>query len=155
MMKRFALFALVFALPLTASADDKDAKTVAQEVLDKGSALFDTRDATAMAATYTEDAQLLWFDKDNSTGEIKVSVKKDRAEIESLYRDLFKDAKEKTTSKNTVEHARFITPDLMIIQGVFQPDISKDGKFPFVQVRVKQGEKWLMKSLQLFVISES
>jgi hypothetical protein len=154
-MKPFALSALMLALPVTVTADEKDAKTVAQEVLDKGSALFDTRDAAAMAATYTEDAQVLWFDKDSSSGEIKVSVKTNRSEIESLYRDLFKDAKEKTTSKNTVEYARFVAPELMVIHGVFQPDISKDGKFSFVQVRVKQGDKWLMKNLQLFVIGGS
>jgi hypothetical protein len=108
-----------------------------------------------MAATYTEDAQLLWIDKDSSTGEIKVSVKKDRSEIESLYRDLFKDAKEKSTSKNTVEFARFVAPDLMVIQGVFQPNIEKPAKFPFVQMRVKQGDKWLMKNLQLYVIEQN
>jgi hypothetical protein len=78
-MKHFAIFALVYVVPVTLMAQEKDAKAVAQEVLDKGSALFDTRDAAAMAATYTEDAQLLWVDKDNSTGEIKVSVKKDRS----------------------------------------------------------------------------
>jgi ketosteroid isomerase-like protein len=154
-MKRFAIFALVFVVPVTLMAQEKDAKAVAQEALDKGSALFDTRDAAAMAATYTEDAQLLWVDKDNSTGEIKVSVKKDRSEIESLYRDLFKDATEKTTSKNTVEFARFVAPDLMVIQGVFQPNIEKPAKFPFVQMRVKQGDKWLLKNLQLYVFEQN
>jgi hypothetical protein len=153
-MKRLMIFGLMFAFPFTLMAQEKDAKAVAQDVLDKGAALFDTRDATAMAATYTEDAQLFWIDKDSSTGEIKIDVKKDRTEIESLYRDLFKDAKEKTTSKNTVEFARFVTPDLMVIHGVFQPDVAKQGKFPFVQMRVKVGDKWLMKSLQLFVISQ-
>jgi hypothetical protein len=153
-MKRFAIFALLFVVPFSLRAQDKDAKTVAQEVLDKGSALFDTRDAVAMAATYTEDAELLWIDKDSTTGEIKVSVKKDRSEIESLYRDLFKDAKEKTTSKNTVEYARFVGADLMVIHGVFQPNVDKQGKFPFVQMRLKQGEKWVIKNLQLYVISQ-
>jgi ketosteroid isomerase-like protein len=152
-MKRFAILALTVVFPYTVMAQEKDAKSLAQEILDKGSALFDTRDAAAMAATYTEDAQLLWVDKDSSTGEIKVSVK-DRAEIESLYRDLFKDAKEKTTSKNTVEFARFVAPDLMVIHGIFQLDVSKPGKFPFVQLRVKQGDKWLMKNLQLYVIEQ-
>jgi ketosteroid isomerase-like protein len=152
-MKRFAILALTVVFPYTLMAQEKDAMSLAQEILDKGSALFDTRDAAAIAATYTEDAQLLWVDKDSSTGEIKVSVK-DRAEIESLYRDLFKDAKEKTTSKNTVEFARFVAPDLMVIQGVFQPDVSKPAKFPFVQMRVKQGDKWLMKILQLYVIEQ-
>ena len=153
-MKRFAIFALLFVVPFSLRAQDKDAKTVAQEVLDKGSALFDTRDAVAMAATYTEDAELLWIDKDSTTGEIKVSVKNDRTEIESLYRDLFKDAKEKTTSKNTVEYARFVGADLMVIHGVFQPDVDKQGRFPFVQMRLKQGEKWVIKNLQLYVISQ-
>ena len=153
-MKRFAIFALMFVVPISLKAEDKDAKAVAQEVLDKGSALFDTRDAMAMAATYTEDAQLLWIDKDSTTGEIKVSVKKDRSEIESLYRDLVIDAKEKTTSKNTVEYARFIGVDLMVIHGVFQPNVDKQGKFPFVQMRMKQGEKWMIKNLQLYVISQ-
>jgi hypothetical protein len=155
MMKRFAVFALVFVIPVTLMAQEKDAKAVAQEVLDKGSALFDTRDAAAMAATYTEDAQLLWIEKDNSTGEIKVSVKKDRAEIESLYRDLFKDATDKPTSKNTVEFARFVASDLMVIQGVFQPDIEKPAKFPFVQMRVKQGDNWLLKNLQFYVFEQN
>jgi hypothetical protein len=153
-MKRFAICALMFMVPFSLRAQDKDAKTVAQEVLDKGSALFDTRDAVAMAATYTEDAELLWIDKDSTTGEIKVSVKKDRTEIESLYRDLFKDAKEQTTSKNTVEYARFVGADLMVIHGAFQPNVDKQGKFPFVQMRLKQGEKWVIKNLQLYVISQ-
>ena len=153
-MKRFAIFALMFVVPFSLRAQDKDAKMVAQEVLDKGSALFDTRDAVAMAATYTEDAELLWIDKDSTTGEIKVSAKKDRTEIESLYRDLFKDAKEQTTSKNTVEYARFVGADLMVIHGVFQPNVDKQGKFPFVQMRLKQGEKWVIKNLQLYVISQ-
>lgn len=153
-MKRFAIFALMFVGPVSVNAQEKDAKTVAQDVLDKGAALFDTRDATAMAATYTDDAQLLWIDKDSTTGEIKVTVKKDRTEIESLYHDLFKDAKEKTTSKNTVEFARFVGAELMVIHGVFQPNVDKQGKFPFVQMRVKQNEKWLIKNLQLYVISQ-
>lgn len=153
-MKRVALFTLLIISPVLARADEKDAKTVAQGVLDKGSALFDTHDAAAMAATYTEDAQLLWIDKDGTSGEIKVSVKKDRAEIESLYHDLFKDAKEKTTSKNTVEFARLVTPELLVIHGVFQPNIDKPDKFSFVQTRVKVGDKWLIKILDLYVFGE-
>jgi hypothetical protein len=153
-MKRVALFTLLIISPVLARADEKDTKTVAQGVLDKGSALFDTHDAAAMASTYTEDAQLLWIDKDSTSAEIKVSVKKDRAEIESLYHDLFKDAKEKTTSKNTVEFARLVTPELMVIHGVFQPNLDKPDKFSFVQTRVKVGDKWLIKILDLYVFGE-
>jgi len=155
-MRRFTILvlAVVLALPFSAKAQEKDAKKLAEEILDKGAELFDTRDATAMAATYTEDAQIQSIAKDDSTGEIKVEVKKGRSEIESLYRDVFKDAKAKTTSKNTVEFARFVAPDMMIIQGVFQPNVASKGKFPFVQLRVKQGDKWVMKNLQFFVISQ-
>jgi len=148
------VLALVLAPSVSAKAQEKDAKTLAQEILDRGALMFDNRDATAMAATYTEDAQVELITKDDSTGEIKVDVKKGRAEIESLYRDVFKDEKEKTTSKNTVEFARFVAPNLMIIHGVFQPNVAKNGKFPFVQLRVKQGDKWVMKNLQFFVISQ-
>lgn len=156
MMRALTFLAVAFTLclSLSARADDKDAKTLAQDVLEKGAALFDKRDAAAMAATYTEDAQLEWFEKDSATGGIKIDVKKGREEIELLYRDFFKDAKEATTSKNTVEFARFVTGELMVIQGVFQPNVANDAKFPFVQLRVKQGEKWLMRSLQLFVIAK-
>jgi hypothetical protein len=155
-MRRFEILVLglVLGLPSLSKAQETNAKTLAQEILDKGSALFDTRDATAMAATYTEDAQIEWIAKDDTTGEIKVDLKKGRAEIESLYHDVFKDAKERTTSKNTVEFAKLIAPDLMVIHGVFQPNLANKGKFPFVQFRVKQGDKWILKNLQFFVISQ-
>jgi len=153
-MRSVTIATLLIALPLGANAQDNKAKDLAQDILNKGSALFDTRDAAAMAATYTEDAQLFWLQKEDSTGEIKVTNKNGRAEIEALYRDIFKNGGEKTTSKNTVEFARLASPDVLIIEGVFQPNVDKQGKFPFVQARVKQGDKWLMKTLQFFVMSQ-
>ena len=65
-MRRFSLFAvaLTLGLSLAARAEDQDAKPLAQGILEKGAALFDKRDAAAMAATYTEDAQLEWIEKD-------------------------------------------------------------------------------------------
>jgi hypothetical protein len=145
-------FALSLGLYSTAGADDKDAKTLAQEILDKGAALFDKRDATAMAATYHEEAQIDLIMKDESTGDLKIDAKKGRTEIESFYRDLFKDAKEASTSKNTVEFARLVSPAVMVIHGMFQPDIAKDGQVAFVQMRVKQNDKWIMRSLQLYAL---
>jgi hypothetical protein len=106
-----------------------------------------------MAATYAEDAELQLIDKDNSSGEIKINLKKDRPEIEDFYRELFKD-KEKTTSRNTVEFARLASPEILVIHGVFQLDVNKDGKFPFVQMRVKKGDKWFIKSLQFYLFSQ-
>jgi hypothetical protein len=153
-MTRSAIFGLLVVLPLAVHAQDKDAKSLAQQILDKGAELYDTKDATAMAATYTEDARILWLEKDNDTARYKTSVKEGRADIEGIYRDLFKDTTEKTTSRNVVEFARFLAPDLMVIHGTFQPNVANQGKYPFVQVRVKQGDKWLMKSLQLILIAQ-
>jgi hypothetical protein len=154
-MNRPAILALCLALvPLAARADESEAKTEAQAILDKGSALFDKRDAAAMAATYTEDAQIFWTAKQNESAEPTIDTKKGRTEIEGLYRDLFKDGQEKTTSKNVVEFARRIAPEVLVIQGTFQPDTEKPGKYPFVQVRVKQGDTWRIKSLQFFVYGQ-
>jgi hypothetical protein len=145
---------VIFALPFSVMAQGNDAKTIAQEILDKGALLFDTRDASAMAGTYAEDAQIELVQKDESTGKISIEIKKGRSEIESLYRDIFKDSKEKTTSKNTVEFARFVGPDVLIIHGVFQPNVGDKAKLVFVQLRVKQGDKWVMKNLQCCVIPQ-
>jgi hypothetical protein len=152
-MMRFALLLLALVLPSTAWTQEADAKKLAQEILDKGSALYDTKNAAAMAATYTEDGKILWYSKKDS-GELELGMKNGRAEIEDLYRDMFKDPNEKTTSKNTVDYARFVSSDVLIIQGDFQPNVANPGKFPFVQVRIKEGEHWLLKTLQLFVIAQ-
>ena len=146
--------ALVLSFAATVRADEADAKPVAQEVLDRGAALFDKRDAVAMAETYTQDAQLEWVEKDSAAGGIKIEVRKGREEIEALYRELFKDMKDATTSKNTVEFARFIGSELMVIEGYFQPNVANDSKFHFVQLRYKKDDKWLVRSLQLFVIGK-
>jgi hypothetical protein len=155
-MRRRTVLALTFTLglALAARAEDKDAKTLAQDILDKGAALFDKRDAAAMAATYTEDAQLEWIEKDSAAGGIKIDTKKGREEIEALYRDLFKESKEATTSKNAVEFARFVGSELLVIEGDFQPNVANEATFHFIQLRLKQGDKWLMRSLQLFVIAK-
>jgi hypothetical protein len=155
-MHRIAVLAVAVTLGLTlfARAEDKDAKTLAQDILDKGAALFDKRDAAAMAATYTEDAQLEWIEKDSAAGGIKIDTKKGREEIEAVYRDLFKESKEATTSKNAVEFARFVGSELLVIEGDFQPNVANEGRFHFIQLRLKQGDKWLMRSLQLFVIAK-
>ncbi|MBX6314610.1 MAG: hypothetical protein IRY99_17105 [Isosphaeraceae bacterium] len=150
-MIRLAILPLALLWPLATRAQEPDARKLAQEILDKGAALFDTRDAAAMAATYTEDAKIFWVGKNQDTGQYQIDVKDGRSQIEDLYRNLFKDRK-RTTSRNTVEFARFVAPDLLVIQGYFEPDIHRADKFPFVQVRVKQGDKWLMMSLRLFVL---
>jgi hypothetical protein len=116
--------------------------------------LFDTRDAAAMAATYTEDAELSLLIKDKDTGTYRAQVTRGRSAIERGYQNIFKDRKAGTTSQNVVEYAHYIGTDLLIIHGTFTLDVNQEGSYSFVQVRAKQGEKWLIMSLQLFVVSE-
>ena len=51
-----SLLSLAAALLLASSDSTRDAKGLAQDILTKGAALFDSRDAAAMAATYAENA---------------------------------------------------------------------------------------------------
>ncbi len=152
-MHAFLWIPLVCLLPTHLPAGDADAKAVAQDVLNKGAALFDARDSAILADTWTEDGRLFWVERDRDTGKYKTLVKEGRPEIERFYRDFFKDSREKTTSRNTVEFARYVAPDLMVIHGEFAPDTSKDGKYTFVQERVKVGDKWLIQALRLYVVS--
>ena len=153
-MARFVFFSLALVLPQAATAAEPDAKALAQDILTKGAALFDTRDAAAMAATYTDDAEVVVFAKDKDTDTYKAQVTRGRSAIQRGYQDLFKDRKAGTTSRNVVEFAHFVGTDLLIIHGTFTLDVSQGGSFPFVQVRAKQGDKWLLMSLQLFIVKE-
>ena len=152
-MNRLAIAAATVALLASpARAEDDDATKLAVKLTTAGAATFDTKDARAMAAYYTDDAQVLVTSKDKDTGAIKTEVKRGRGEIEDFYRELFKDAGT-IHSKNTVTHARRIDPDLLLIGGDFQPDlVGSDVKVPFVQVRVRQGDKWLIANLQIFIV---
>lgn len=153
-MLRFVILACSLLVPAAASADETEAKKQAEDILTKGSALFDTRDAAAMTATYTEDAGLSLISKDKGTGKYKTDNSRGRVEVERFYQDFFKDRKPGTTSRNLVEFARFVGSDLLIIHGRFTPDVGQGDSFPFVQVRVKEGDKWLITGLQVFLPSE-
>ena len=153
-MARFVFFSLALVLPQAATAAEPDAKALAQDILNKGAAMFDTRDAAAMAATYTEDAELVLFAKDKDTGDYKGQVTRGRSAIERGYQNLFKDRKPGTTSRNVVEFAHFVGTDLLIIHGTFTLDVSQGVSFPFIQVRAKRGDKWLLMNLQLFIVKE-
>lgn len=157
-MNRLMLAALVVLLPVSrfARADDAaEATKLAVKLTAAGAATFDTKDARAMAASYLEDAQLEIVSKDKDTGAIKSENRSGRAEIEDYYRELFKNAGA-IHSRNEVEYARRVDPDLLVIAGVFHPDLtSEDLKVPFVQVRQRHGEKWLISRIQIFVVSQN
>jgi hypothetical protein len=153
-MRCVLILAFVLIAPMVAQAQD-DPQALAQQILDKGSKLFDTKDAPAMAATYTEDAVFVLVAKDNTTGKYKFEERRGRSEIEDFYRKLYEGQSGPILSKNTVESARLLAPDLLLIEGRFQPNVSQGLILPFVQMRVKQGDAWLMQSLHVFAVPGS
>jgi hypothetical protein len=151
MMYLLPLGAALFVAPAADSV--QDARSLAQDILTKGAALFDSRDAAAMAATYAENAEITAYSKDNETGALKVETERGRANIQKSYADLFKDRSPSARCRNIVEDAHFAGPDLLVIRGTFILDVANEHPLPFIQVRTKQGDKWLILNLQLFGVA--
>lgn len=151
-MKRVAIVAAV-ALVAGLPARAQEAMQLAERLTAEGAATFDTKDAKAMAAFYTEDAKVTLISRDQGSSSIQAKVYEGKAAIEGLYRDLFKGDRA-IRSKNAIEYARLLRPDALLIVGNFRPDLGSD-PVPFVQLRVKRGGRWLMASLQLYVIAPS
>jgi hypothetical protein len=160
-MKRFTttlvalLLGALLVVPILGQDQGSDEATkLAKKLTEEGAATFNTCNAKAMAAYYTEDAKIYLQSKDQNG----VSVKEydGREEIQGLYADLFKDPA-KVKAKNTVEYAKLLAPDLLVIAGVFVPNLNEDKpiKVPFYQVRLKQDDKWLIHSLRIFVVLQN
>jgi hypothetical protein len=126
---------------------ESEAERIAARILKNGSELFDARKSDALAATYTEDGKIHLFTKKD--GKYQDELKEGRADVGRFYADMFKDGRV-IHSVNTLEFARLLAPDLLVIQGRFRPD-AQGLELPFVQMRVKQGDEWLLKELWLFL----
>ncbi len=146
------LFVTVFASIARAEAPADDARAIAVKVTNIGAALFDARDARGLALTYAEDARLEILARDKDTGELKTETKVGRTEIEAYYEQTFK-SDGAIHARNTVEHARFLDPDLLLISGYFQPNTEStdSAKLPFSQLRDRKNGEWRIVNLQLFV----
>jgi hypothetical protein len=128
----------------------EEARQLARQLTTAGAATFDKHDAKLMMDYYVEDAEVFLIGK--SEAGYQTTAYRGRAEIEKLYRDVFKDA-QPAKSHNEVGFARFLAADLLQINGTFKP--SEDSKaFPFVQERIKQGDRWLIQSLRLYLTNE-
>jgi hypothetical protein len=150
------VFAFVLGVLIAAPAfaqDPDDAMQLARKLTEEGATTFNSANAKAMAAYYTHDAKVFLETKNESGAAVKEYSGRD--EIEGLYRDVFKNPGT-IQSKNTVEYARLLAPDLLVIAGIFEPNqqAANPLKIPFYQVRKKQGEHWLMSSLRIFVVAE-
>jgi len=164
-MKRVIALAFTVALAIAvltagstrAAGPDKDkpdeATALAVKLTEQGAATFDTFNAKAMAAYYLEDGEIALVSKEE--GGLKAKYYKGRAEIEQGYADMFKKP-ETIKSKNTVEYAKLIAPDVLVIAGTFDTNTLKPDspKVPFYQVRVKKGDQWLMSSVRIFVLPQ-
>jgi RNA polymerase sigma factor (sigma-70 family) len=128
-------------------AEKPAAERTAERVLTTGSELFDAKAAKALAATFTVDGEIHLFDmKTKREGDIPI---RGRADIEGFYVNMFEDAST-IHSQNTVEFARFVAPDVLIIHGRFRPNVGEQ-ELPFIQLRVKQRDEWLLSKLWLFL----
>src|SRR6476646_7580741 len=106
-----------------------------------------------MAATYAENAEVTSYSKDDATGALKTETAGGRADIQKGYANLFKDRSPSTRCRNVVEDAHFVGPDLLVIRGTFILDVADEHPLPFIQVRTRQGDKWLILDLQLFGVA--
>src|SRR4051794_28678490 len=67
---------------------DDEAMALVTKLTTEGAATFDKLDAKAMAAYYTEDAEIALVTKDGTTLKVQNYIGRDR--IEDFYADLFK-----------------------------------------------------------------
>jgi hypothetical protein len=129
------------------------AMALAVKLTEQGAATFDTFNAKAMADYYVDDAEISLVTKED--GGLKAQIQKGKVEIEKFYADVFKKP-ETIKSRNHVEYAKLIAPDVLVIVGTFDTNTLKPAspKVPFSQVRVRKGEQWLMSSVQIYVLPQ-
>lgn len=151
-----ALVAFPSAVVLAGPDDDARARTEAQALLDKGAALFDSRNAAAMAATYVADGSIVVIKRQHnaSRGDVELQSIRGRTEIEKGYKDLFKERAPEYRSRNTVDFARFLGPNLLLIQGRFALNRDQGDSIQFVQVRARVGSDWKIVSMQLAPLAQ-
>ncbi|MHB1555869.1 MAG: sigma-70 family RNA polymerase sigma factor [Isosphaeraceae bacterium] len=148
--RRAATSAVAASPPRVALPDNppkSEAEQIAEKFLKAGEKLFDAKDAAGLANTYSENGEILLIGEKD--GEITEDIKAGRPEVEKFYTEVFKD-KGTIDSENTIEFARLIAPDILVVHGRFRPNTG-EAKLPFVQLRVKHGDKWLMSKLWLFL----
>ncbi|WP_337174018.1 hypothetical protein [Paludisphaera sp.] len=155
-MRRFPFLALGLASMILASSaavagDDAKAREIAEKVTTEGAAIFDTLDARAMAATYDEKGVIVAYQKEN--GAIVRETHEGREKVEAAYAKIFENP-ETIKSRNTVDHARLLAPDLLSIDGTFEMNTLKPGspRIAFHQVRLNKGGKWLVLTMEISLV---
>ena len=152
-MRHPCLLTLTLLLaPATAAAQDGGATDLARDILIRGADLFDKRDAAAMAATYLENAEIIVIKRDTGPDRIDVETIRGQAEIEKAYAKIFKDRQPEHRSRNTIELARFLGPDMLLIKGRFAMNREQSDIGEFVQIRARDKDQWKVVTMQLMAL---
>ncbi|HEU5115289.1 MAG TPA: hypothetical protein VFT74_01290 [Isosphaeraceae bacterium] len=127
-----------------------DATELAETLTKQGAVDFSARDARALAESYTDDGTVAVVVHDQSTGGAKEIEKQGRREIQELYEEMFRDGLT-IDAHNEVDYARKIGSDFLMIAGTFEikRGLLEVTRMPFVQVRIKQGDRWLIQSMRV------
>lgn len=152
-MRVLPVMVLMVLLGSLVARADEDAMAVAKKVTAEGAENFISRDARALGESYTDDAVLYLVTFDQDAGTARVDTKEGRFTIQSLYEDLFREG-QAIDAHNTVDYARLIGPNYLVIAGTFEMkrgllDVSR---LPFVQTRVRQGDRWLIQSMRVVFV---
>ena len=132
-------------------AQDDAARRLAEKLTADGATAFANRQVDTLMSTYESTAHITAYLRDNEGG-IKEQSYNSYETIRALYNDLFKD-EGPIEAHNTVDYAKFIGADLLLISGTFE--VTKDGKtqqLPFTQLRHKVGENWRILHLDLLLM---
>lgn len=155
-----SLLAIALLAGVSGEGFADDVRNLAQRLVDENSVLVNAKDDASLAETFTEDATITLVCKDPDTGHYMVEVRDtgvNRWNIRQLYLDMHSGLLpengpgKKIASKNIVEYASMIEPDLLVIHGYFQPWQDEAMRWPFIQVRRKHGDKWLTMSNRVFL----
>lgn len=130
---------------------EEDAAALARRLTTAGAARFEARDAAALAASYDDEAEAVLVSRGDA--DLKRDVRRGRSAIEGLYADLFRDGKA-IRARNTVEHARFLSPEVLLITGSFELSAGTEAPLvlPFTQVRHRHGDTWKIHHLEVFLL---
>lgn len=130
-----------------------EATKLATKLTEEGAATFDTCNAKAMSDYYLDDAEISLMTRED--GGLKTESARGKTEIEKFYADIFKKP-ETIKSRNIIEYAKFLAPDVLVIAGTFDTNTLKPDspKIPFYQVRVQKGEKWLTSSMRIYFVPQ-
>jgi hypothetical protein len=149
------LFAAVAHAQTSAStpAGDAEAIRIAQEVTTAGAKMFAAKDAQGLADTYIDEGRIILVSREAGTPGLKRDVREGRSAVLEGYKELFK-SPDAISAVNRLDYARMLGTDMLEISGTLVlTDSNGMHRFPFTQLRVREGNFWRIAEVQLFVMT--